>query len=210
MINVITIDREYGSGAATIAGKVAARLGWKLWDELLTIQIASLMDCDCETVEEREERRDPLHYRLFKAFMRGSFEGTLNAQRMKMVDADCIRQTAEKVVREAAAQGNCVIVGRGSAYYLHSDPAAFHVFIYAPFEEKVQRLRNMGKSEDEAYLLAETVDQDRAAYIKQYFDVEWPARHNYDLMISSSLGEDSVVDMILHAIGVVKQAAVLK
>jgi hypothetical protein len=32
MIKVITIDREYGSGAADIAATLAARLGWKLWD----------------------------------------------------------------------------------------------------------------------------------------------------------------------------------
>src|SRR5579863_3126853 len=87
MIKIITIDREYGSGAKEIAAKVAARLGWKLWDELLTAEIARMMGCDCPAVEEREERRDPLRYRLFRAFLRGSFEGTLNAQRVKMVDA---------------------------------------------------------------------------------------------------------------------------
>ena len=206
MINVITIDREYGSGAAGIASKLAQRLGWKLWDELLTIEIARIMGCDCPTVEEREERRDALHYRLFKAFMRGSFEGTLNAQRVKMVDADCIREASEKVVLEAAKQGNCVIVGRGSAYYLQSNRAAFHVFVYAPLEEKVQRLRSVGKSEDEAYLLAETVDQDRAAYIKQYFKVEWPARHIYHLMINSSLGDEAVVDTILDSVAILRKA----
>jgi len=207
MINVITIDREYGSGAAEIAGRIAQRLGWKLWDELLTIEIARIMGCDCPAVEEREERRDALHYRLFKAFMRGSFEGTLNAQRVPFVDADCIREAAEKVVRQAADKGNCVIVGRGSAYYLQSNPAVFHVFIYAPLEEKVQRLRSLGKSEDEAYLLAETVDEDRAAYIKQYFKVEWPARQNYHLMIDSALGDDIVVDMILDAVAMLQKTA---
>ena len=40
MIKVLTIEREYGSGAAAIAQKVAARLGWKLWDQLLTDEIA--------------------------------------------------------------------------------------------------------------------------------------------------------------------------
>ena len=123
-----------------------------------------------------------------------------------MVDADCIREAAEKVVLEAAKQGNCVIVGRGSAYYLQSNPAAFHVFIYAPLEEKVQRLRSMGKSEDEAYLLAETVDQDRAAYIKQYFEVEWPDRHKYHLMINSSLGDEVVVDAILDSVAMLQKA----
>src|SRR5580658_6538185 len=146
MVKIITIDREYGSGAADIADKLAARLGWKLWDELLTIQIARILGCDCPAVEQREERRDALHYRLFKAFLRGSFEGTLNAQRVRMVDADCIREASEKVVRDAASEGNCVIVGRGSAYHLQSHPDAFHVFVYAGFEEKIRRLRSMGKS----------------------------------------------------------------
>ena len=59
MINVITIDREYGSGAADIAEKLAQRLGWKLWDQLLTNEIARLMECDCRVVEEREEKRNP-------------------------------------------------------------------------------------------------------------------------------------------------------
>jgi hypothetical protein len=142
-----------------------------LWDELLTIEIAGILGCDCPALEQREERRGALHYRLFKAFLRGSFEGTLNAQRVKMVDADCIRKTSEKLVLKAAGQGNCLIVGRGSAHYLQSNPDAFHVFIYAPFEEKIQRLRDMGKSEEEAHVLAETIDQDRAAYIKQYFKI---------------------------------------
>jgi cytidylate kinase len=208
MIHVITIDREYGSGAADIAAQLAKRLGWKLWDQLLTTEIARIMECDCQAVEEREERRDALHYRLFKAFMRGSFEGTLNAQRMKMVDADCIREAAERIVLEAARESDCVIVGRGSAYYLQSNPGAFHVFVYAPVEEKVRRLRKQGKSEDEAYLLAENIDRDRAAYIKQYFEAEWPARHLYHLMVNSSMGDEAVVETILDSIAVLDKAGV--
>ena len=40
MIRILTIEREYGSGAADIARKLAERLGWKLWDEELTAEIA--------------------------------------------------------------------------------------------------------------------------------------------------------------------------
>jgi len=206
MVKIITIDREYGSGAAEIAAKLATRLGWKLWDELLTVEIARLTGCDCPAVAEREERRDALHHRLFKAFIRGSFEGTMQAHRVKFVDADCIRETSEKVVRQAAGQGNCVIVGRGSAYYLHSHPDAFHVFVYAPFDEKIRRLRKTGKSEEEAHVLAETVDQDRAAYIKQYFKLEWPFRQICDLMVNSSRGDDFVVDTILSSVGIVDRS----
>ena len=200
MITTVTVEREYGSGGADIARKLAERLGWKLWDQLLTDEIARLMDCPSRTVEQHEERRDPLYYRLFKAFMRGSYEGSLNAPRMKIVDAECIREVTERVVMGAAKQGNSVIVGRGSAYYLRGRPDAFHVFVYARFEEKVNRLRAMGKSEEEAMQLAETVDLDRAAFIKQYFNVDWPARQFFHLMINSTIGDEAVVETILNGI----------
>ena len=208
MIRVITIEREYGSGGADIARKLAEQLGWKLWDQHLTDEIARQLECESRAVEEHEERIDPLRYRLFRAFMRGSFEGSLNAPRLKMVDADCIREAAERVVTEAAKSGNSVIVGRGSAYYLRDRPDAFHVFVYAPFEAKVRRLRAAGNSEKEAIELAETVDRDRAAYIKQYFDVEWPARTFFHLMINSTIGDEMVVQTILASIALLdKQSA---
>jgi cytidylate kinase len=200
MVRVITIEREYGSGGADIARKLAQRLGWKLWDQLLTDEIARLLDCDSQAVEEHEERKDPLYYRLFRAFLRGSFEGSLNAPRLKAVDADCIREAANRVVMAAAKSGNSVLVGRGSAYYLRDRPDAFHVFIYAPLESKVERLLAAGKSHEEAIELAETVDRDREAYIKQYFDIEWPARHFFHVMINSVVGDERVVQMILGAI----------
>lgn len=207
MVRVITIEREYGSGGGEIAKKVAQRLGWKLWDQELTNEIARLLECDCRVVEEHEERRDPLFYRLLKAFMRGSHEGSLNAPRMKMADTECIREVAERVVKSAADSGKCVIVGRGSAYYLQPRTDAFHVFVYAPLEDKIQRLRAGGKSESEATQLAETVDRDRAEFIKEYFGVEWPDRSRFHLMVNSTVGTDAAVQTILDAITLADKTA---
>jgi cytidylate kinase len=200
MVRIVTVEREFGSGGGVIAEKVAKRLGWKLWDQLLTDEIARRMDCDRRAVEEREERKDPAYYRLFKAFMRGSFEGSLNAPRLKMVDTDCVREVVQQILTEEAEAGNCVIVGRGSAYYLGNRHDTFHVFIYAPFEDKVRRLRAMGKSEKDAVELAQTVDLDRAAFIRKYFSVDWPERHRFHLMVNSSLGDEVVVDTILETL----------
>jgi cytidylate kinase len=208
MIRLVTIEREYGSGGAEIAAKVAQRLNWKLWDQALTDEIARLLDCPSRTVEEHSERVDSLQYRLFKAFMRGSFEGSLNAPRMKMVDAECIREIAQRVVLAAAEEGHAVIVGRGSAYHLRDRPDALHVFVYAPFEEKVRRLRARGKTEAKAIELAETVDRDRAEYIKKSFDVDWPARQFFELMINTAIGDEPVVETIVHSVSIFKTGAV--
>jgi cytidylate kinase len=210
MIRVVTVEREYGSGARDVARQLAQRLGWKLWDQALTDEIARLMECPGQTVQELEERRDSLHYRLFKAFMRGSFEGTVHAARLKMVDADCIVDVTRKIVTAIAAEGHAVMVGRGSAYYLQGRPDAYHVFVYAPFEEKVRRLQATGKSEQEAIDLAETVDRDRAEYIKQYFNIEWPARQFFHLMVNSVMGDERVVETILGSISVFENQPVIR
>ncbi len=199
-IRIITLEREYGSGGGEIAAKVAARLGWKLWDQLLTEEIARRLDCDCRVVEEHEERRDPAFHRLLKAFMRGSFEGSQNAPRYRMVDTECVRDSVQKIVREIADAGDAVIVGRGSAYYLGDRSDAYHVFVYAPFEERVRRLKLRKKSEQEAIELAETVDRDRAIFIKKYFHVDWPERHRFHLMVNSGVGEDTAVEIILESL----------
>jgi len=205
MIRLVTIDREYGSGGAEIAQKVALALGWKLWDQALTDEIARLLDCPKRTVAEHEEKRDSLQYRLFKSFMRGSFEGSLNAPRLKMLDADCIKDLARQVVLVAAREGNAVIVGRGSAYHLHDRDDALHIFVYAPFEEKVRRLRARGKSQREAEELADTVDRERAEYIKKYFDVEWPDRHYFHLMVNTIIGDEMAVQTILRSIAMLEK-----
>ena len=117
-----------------------------------------------------------------------------------MVDTDCIREVVQQILREEAEVGNCVIVGRGSAYYLGNRRDAFHVFIYAPFEDKVRRLQSMGKSEKEAIELAETVDLDRAAFIKKYFNVDWPEIYRFHQMINSTMGENVAVDTIVETV----------
>ncbi len=116
---------------------------------------------------------------------------------LKVADAEGIRSATEKLVKSAAGHGDCVIVGRGSAYYLHDSPEAFHVFVYAPVEEKVQRLRSLGKSEADALALVQTVDTERADFIRQNFGVDWPARHYFHLMVNSTMGDETVIETIL-------------
>jgi cytidylate kinase len=197
---IVTIDREYGSGAADIAKQVADRLGWKLWDQRLTNEIARLARCDHSQVAKREERMDPLYYRLLKSFLLGSFEGSLNANRLNLLDADTIFRLTWRIVTAAAEEGNAVIVGRGSPYFLENRPDAFHVFIYAPYEDKVRRLIKGGTEPDEAARLVDSVDNDRADFIKKYFDKDWPDRRLYHLMINSRIGDEAVVRAILNGI----------
>ena len=208
MFKVITIEREFGSGGKTIAKLLADRLGWKLWDESLTSEIANRAECDRLEVQQREERTDPLYYRLLKSFLRGSFEGSLNVHTLKMLDADSIFTLTQQIVREVAEAGNCVIVGRGSAFFLADREDSFHVFLYAPDEDKIRRLVGDGTDKAEAVRLVDTVDRERADFIKKYFDKEWPCRQRYDLMINSRCGDAAVVQTIIDVMATLQEKAV--
>ena len=199
MIKIITIEREYGCGGGEIAQLLANRLGWKLWDQRLTEEIARLVNCPKAVVEEREERNDPLYYRLFKSFLRGSYEGSLNAPKLNLVDSETIIRTTKLVVEHAAEKGNCVIVGRGSQQFLKSRSDTLRVFLYSPRENKVLRLQVRGKTEKEAQELVDNVDRERADFIQKYFNVEWPDRAIYHTMLNTAIGDEAVVDMILSS-----------
>jgi cytidylate kinase len=206
MIKIVTIEREYGSGGGEIAQLLANKLGWKLWDQLLTEEIAKLADCPKNVVEGREERTDPLYYRLFKSFLRGSYEGSLNAHKLKLVDSESIMKMTERVVQNVAKTGNSVIVGRGSQHFLRNRPDTLRVFLYAPREAKVRRVIARGKSENEAQELVDSVDRERSDFIQKYFRVEWPDRAIYHTMLNTSIGDEVVVRMILDFMKVVDES----
>jgi cytidylate kinase len=197
MVKIITVEREYGSGGGDIAQLLATRLGWKLWDQVLTEEIARLANCPKAVVEAREERNDPLYYRLFKSFMRGSYEGSINAPKLNLVDSETILRITRRVVEHAAERGNCVIVGRGSQQFLKNRTDTLRIFLYATREDKVRRLIGRGKSEKEAEELVDNVDRERADFIQKYFNVEWPDRAIYHAMMNTAVGDEAVVNMIL-------------
>jgi Cytidylate kinase-like family len=197
MIKVVTVEREYGCGGGEIADKLAERLGWRLWDQRLTEEIARLAECPKAIVEVREEKTDPLYYRLFKSFLRGSYEGSINAHKLKLVDSESILRLTQKVVLHAAGKGNCVIVGRGSQHFLEDNPETLRVFLYAPRDDKVRRIMTRGKTELEAQQRVDTVDRERLEFVQRYFNVEWPTRWLYHVMINTSIGEETVVQTIV-------------
>ena len=198
MYKIITVEREFGSGAGDIARDLASRLGWKLWDNSLTEEVAKIANVDPSAVMRCDERVDGTLYRLGKVFWRGSYERSMQSPAGEPFDTDCMVATMQQVVEKAADGGNCVIVGRGAPYFLRQRPEAFHVFLYAPRAEKVRRLRELGKSEREAETLVDTVDRDRILFVKHYFGADWPTRCLYHMMINTSIGNELVLETILH------------
>jgi cytidylate kinase len=206
VIKNITVEREYGAGGSAVAQVLAERLGWQLWDGQIACEIASRLKCRVEAVEKREERLDPVFYRLAKVFMRGSYEEHA-VGKLELLDAEHLAELSEAIITDIASKGNAVLVGRGAPWFLRSRSDTFSFFVYAPFENKVQQIMKRGKTREEAEHLVETVDLDRAAFVKKYFDKSWPLREIYDLMVNSRSGVDFVAETVLSQIEALNQRA---
>jgi cytidylate kinase len=198
-IRTITIEREYGAGAPTIAGALADRLGWKLWDRELTAEIARMAGVDPEAATRCDERPDTLLHRMAKTFWRGSYERAMPLVDSGVFDTDTLVELSEQVVKRLAETGNCVIVGRGSPFFLRDRPDVFSVMLYADHDEKLRRLTADGMSRAEAEEGILTVDRDRSAFVRQYFGLQWPDRTLYQMWANTGLGDAAVVDLVLHA-----------
>lgn len=198
MFRILTIEREYGCGGGAIAAELAQRLGWKLWDHLLTEEIAKLANVDCRAVEKCDEKVDGTFYRLAKVFWRGSYERSMPLPDAEAFDADCMVSMMERLATRIAAEGKAVVVGRGSPFFLRDRDDTFSVFLYADRQEKIHRLVSSGNTSAEAEELIDTVDQERKTFIKHYFNADWPTRSLYDLMINSGIGDEQVIATILE------------
>lgn len=203
MFRIITIEREFGSGAAAIAAELAKQLGWKLWDHLLTEEIARLAHVDPSAVSRCDERMDSYLHRLSKTFWRASYERSspLGGQ---IFDTDRMMSMMQDIMNRLGQEGNVVIVGRGAPFFLRENPCAFHVFLYAPRAEKIRRVVADGHSEEEAEEMVDSVDRERIAYVKHYFNADWPTRSLYHMMINTAVGNEPVVKTILDTMRLVQ------
>ena len=199
MFRIIALEREFGSGGGGIAAELSRRLGWKLWDQQLTCEIAKRAQVSERAVALCDERVDSRLYRLAKTFWRGSYERSLPLADSKAFDTDRMMTMMEQISESIASEGNAVIVGRGSPFFLRDRDDTFSVFCYAPRQEKIRRLLALGKGHEEAEDLVENVDKDRVAYIKHYFNAEWPTRSLYHMMINTVIGDEKAVSEILYA-----------
>jgi cytidylate kinase len=206
MFRIITVEREYGAGGSIVAAELARRKGWELLDQQLTAEIAKLASVDSRVVARCEEKCDPLMHRLAKVFWRGSYERSLPIADDKIFDADSMVQLAHGVIEKKAKHGHCVIVGRGSPYILRKRHDTFRVFVFASREEKVRRLMGLKMDAKEAEEMVDTIDHERALFVRKYYNAEWPCRTLYHMMLNSDTGVDFATETILQAMDKIETA----
>lgn len=186
---IVTIGRECGSGGRGLARKLADALGVPFYDKELIGLAAKETGLSEQFIQQAEERRT------------GSFLYNLYFDSRNLPVADQVFIAQSEVIRRVAGEGPCVIAGRCADYVLRERPDCLHVFIHAPLEQRIRRVREeYGVAGDpRAYVLKQ--DKARAAYYNHFTTGRWGDCRGYDLAVSSALGEDAVLRVLLELAG---------
>jgi cytidylate kinase len=180
---IITIAREMGSGGIPIAHRVAEELGYTLVDGSTLKKIAERYGLSEEAFEHADEKPP--------AFVEGE-------DVQHLLDLHQI----ELMVLDFALKGNVIIYGRAGEDLLKEITSVFRVRIVAPFEDRVERwAEREWLDPDLARLMVRKSDQQRAGFIRYYFDREWGNPLHYDIVINTKrLSEDKAVELICSGV----------
>ena len=182
-MGIITISREFGSGGRELGKRLADELGYAYYDREIVDAIAEKSELDENYVAYALDggmfRNFPVHFgRTF------SYSPTLMASETRLLSEQ------NKLLKELAAKGNCVIVGRAADIILR-DFSPFNIFVYADMPSKVARCKVKGGDHDhltdrEMVRKIKKIDADRKRYHGLISEIPWGDRRGYHLCINTS------------------------
>lgn len=200
MLPVITISRQYGSGGHEVGEKVAKSLNIPFYDKALIALAAKQSGLSEEVFENADEKAtSSLLYSMVMGSY-GAFGGRVpGLNEMPINDKLFVLQS--DIIKNAAASGPCVVVGRCADYILREHPNCLNVFVHANKAARIDRIvaRKLCEAKKAPDFITKK-DKQRANYYNFYSNNRWDDLNNYDLTIDTSrFPVDQAVDLILDA-----------
>jgi len=206
-MTVITISRQFGAGGSSVARILSDRLGADLVDGNVIGEVARRLQLRESEVAGNDERPEAVVDRLLGAFRHlapgMSYPWRPPGSEGAVDPRWAIVNLTQELIREAAREGNVVVVGRGGALLLRDHPNALHVSLRAAEEVRRETIQaRLMVNADAARRRMRTLDAERAAYIRQLYGTDWQDSAHYDLVIDTGrLGYERAANVVLAAVG---------
>ncbi|WP_050638018.1 cytidylate kinase-like family protein [Candidatus Stoquefichus sp. SB1] len=187
MPRIMTIAREYGSGGRLIAQRVAEKLGLVYYDNEVIDIAAKELGIDVDTIRKASEEKT------------SSFMYTMSSSAFTLPLNDQVFAMQSKIIRHLAQHDSCIIVNGCADYILEDYDDVFTIFVHAPLESRIRRVREDYKEEQDdfkKYVMKK--DKRRSNYYNYYTTKKWGQLKNFDLTINSDLGIEKVADIIVE------------
>lgn len=192
---VITIGREFCTGGAETAKKLAEKLHFDYLDKELIDETAEMLSISRELVIRRDEKPEEYFDEPTLWYLDEDEPVISLSEAAKVADAQA------NIIKKYAEKGNCVIVGRCADYVLRDRPNLLRVFFHSDMDQRIQRaMETYEFSELKAERVIRKTDKKRATYYNRNTkDRKWGDPDGYDLYLNlGSLGMDGAIDLIIE------------
>lgn len=194
---VITLERQFGSGGLEIGQLVAQKLGIPCYNKEILTKAAENCNIPEEYIETAQES-------VSQSFL---YQLALASKAEKSADdflskSNILYAEIEKIIKDMASQGSCVIIGRCAEYILKDFDPCMHVFIYAKMENRMKRvIEEYGISESSAEYIIRKNDKRRETFYNGNTNHTWGIKEHYNLCLNSgTFGIQKCADMIINAL----------
>ena len=199
MLPVITISRQFGSGGHEVGEKLARQLDVLFYDKALIAMAAKQSGLSEEVFANADEKATSS---LLYSMVMGSYSfGARVPGINEMPINDKLFIIQSDIIKKAAADGPCVIIGRCADYILREHENCLNVFVHANKEDRIRR--SVMKKDCEERKAADFVtkkDKQRANYYNFYSNKRWDDLQNYDISINTSrFTIDQAVELLVDA-----------
>ena len=197
---IITVSHQYGAGAIAVATRAAELLGYELVDRQLPVVVAKRLSITPEEIEAVEDSGRSLGERLLSSLEMSTPEVT--AQNFGETFDEAYVREVQNAVREYAAHGNVIIIGRASALVLGRRPDVLRTFMHAPREWRIEHIANSWNvSEKAAAQEIDRMDRARRAHLRDWYGAELGNPETHDLAIdTSSFSVEGSAQIIVAAV----------
>ncbi|HTO73824.1 MAG TPA: cytidylate kinase-like family protein [Gemmatimonadales bacterium] len=197
---LITVSRQFGAGGAQVAQRVADALAWSVVDNELIGLVAERAGLSPDEVARRDERVPSFVERLAQTLAVSSQEFALPQpdQAALMPEPEIVKVT-EAVVREVAAQGRVVLVGRAASAVLSRRHDVLHVRVVASRPWRATQVAEREKIDAAAAdKRVETMDHQRSRYSREYYARDWADPVHYHMTLNTEfLGLGGAAEVIV-------------
>jgi cytidylate kinase len=187
-MTLVTLSASYGAGGSKIGPELAAVLGVPFVDRAIPVAVAERMAVPLDEVLARDETQGSRLDRLLRDFAPAVqvYAGG-GAMIPTAFEEHGYRQATEQVIKEAAARGEGVILGRAAAVVLLDDPRVLRVRIDGPSEARLQQaMSGEGIDHKTAKRKMKETDGARDAYIQHFYRRDSHDPTLYHLMLDST------------------------
>lgn len=182
---IITISRQMASGGAYIGHLVAKKLGCKYIEREVLHAAALDLGVDIRDLSGQDEKKTGFLESMMKSFAYGAPEAVYLPSRRLVYDEDLFEAECH-VILQIADSYDAVIVGHAGFSVLRGRPSVFNVYIHAPKEFRVARLRKFHTlSAEQALAEIDDSDRQREKYLKTRTERDWHDARNYHLCLDS-------------------------